>query len=218
MVEKIISHDEYADDPSYGETVIAENVSFPDYLKLCDGQHAEWLTGTVMLQASKTVQHQSILGFLALTLNLFLGSTSRGRLMLMGFTMFISPNHAAREPDLLIVLNENRQRIKENYLNGPADLVVEIVSVDSMVRDRGEKFIEYEAARIPEYWLIDPLRTEANVYALGADGHYHPRPRDAEGRLTSQILPGFALHPDLLWREQPPTGAELVELVQQMTR
>jgi Uma2 family endonuclease len=117
---------------------------------------------------------------------------------------------------LLIVLNENRHRINENYLDGPADAVIEIVSADSSNQDRGEKFVEYESAGVPEYWLVDPLRTEANVYALGDDGRYHPLPKDAEGRLVSKVLPGFALHPDLLWREEPPAGAELVALVQQM--
>jgi Uma2 family endonuclease len=33
--------------------------------------------------------------------------------------------------------------LKETYLDGPADLVVEIVSPDSVGRDRGDKFYKY---------------------------------------------------------------------------
>lgn len=46
--------------------------------------------------------------------------------------------------------------MKETYLDGPADLVVGIVSPDSVGRDRGEKFYEYAQGGVPEYWLIDP--------------------------------------------------------------
>jgi Uma2 family endonuclease len=216
MIEKIFPHDETANDPAYNETVIAENVTFENFLKFFAEQHTEWLMGKVISVGTNNTRHQTILVLLTI-LNTFLSAKSLGRLLLAGVPMKISDTQPAREPDLLVVLNKNTSRIKETYLEGPADLVVEIVSPESTNRDRGIKLVEYEAARIPEYWLVDPLRTEANVYALGSDGRYHPLPKDAEGRLTSQILPGFALHPDLLWREQPPAGAELVALVQQMT-
>ena len=56
---------------------------------------------------------------------------------------------------------EHLDRLTDSHLSGPADLVVEIVSPDSLGRDRGDKFAEYEAASIPEYWLIDPVRQQA---------------------------------------------------------
>ncbi len=218
MVEKTLPPDEISDDPAYGETVIAENVTFENFLKFFAEQHTEWLMGKVISVVTNNTRHNAILGLLYNLFSLFLGNKTPGRVLLAGVPMKIADTKPAREPDLLIVLNKSVHRIKETFLDGPADVVVEIVSPESTNRDRGIKLLEYETARIPEYWLIDPLRTEANVYALGADGHYHPRPRDAEGRLTSQILPGFALHPDVLWRDEPPTGAELIALVQQMTK
>lgn len=54
------------------------------------------------------------------------------------------------------VASEHLDRLKETYLDGPADLVVGIVSPDSVGRDRGEKFYEYAQGGVPEYWLIDP--------------------------------------------------------------
>ena len=50
--------------------------------------------------------------------------------------------------------SERLDRVHRTYLDGPADLVVEIVSPESAGRDRGEKYYEYEAAGIPEYWLL----------------------------------------------------------------
>ena len=60
-----------------------------------------------------------------------------------------------RVPDLLFVTSEHVDRQQPTYLDGPRDLAVEIVSPDSVRRDQGEKFVEYEQAGIPEYWLVD---------------------------------------------------------------
>ena len=114
------------------------------------------------------------------------------------------------------MLNENRQRIQVNSVEGPADLVVEIVSPESIERDYETKLQEYAVAGVREYWLLDPLKSKAIFYALGESGVYHALPTDSQGRLASQLLPGFALQPDLLWREDPPTGPELIALVQAM--
>jgi Uma2 family endonuclease len=95
---------------------------------------------------------------------------------------------------------------------------VEIVSPESAERDRGDKLTEYEAAGVQEYWLFDPLRQEASIYSLAKDGRYRRLPLDAAGSIVSYLLPGFVLDPALLWREEMPTGPELIELVQGMTR
>lgn len=216
MAEHAKPFEEQLDDPPEGEIVIAENVTFEEFLKRFAEQHAEWINGAVILQPSKSVQHQQILGFLMTLTSLFLGFRNKGRVLLMGVPMLLSEHIPAREPDLLIVLNDHLDRIKLNYLDGPADIVVEIVSPESTDRDRGRKLREYEMGGVPEYWLIDPLRTESRVYALGDDGRYHPAPLDSEGRLASKVLPGFAVYPSHLWREQPPTGQELIDLAQQL--
>ena len=48
--------------------------------------------------------------------------------------------------------------------------MVEIASPESRLRDRGEKFAEYEAGSVREYWLIDRERKEADFYRLGERG------------------------------------------------
>ena len=51
--------------------------------------------------------------------------------------------------------------------------------------------LEYEAARIPEYWLFDPLRREALFHVLGEDGRYHVVLPDTDGFYHSQVVEGF---------------------------
>jgi len=195
---------------------VAEGVSFEDFLTLYAEQHAEWLMGKVILVVSNNKLHQEILLWLARLLGFYLDLNPIGKLYLAGYPMYISDEHPAREPDLLILLNEYQDRLKDNYVDGPANFVVEIVSPESSKRDWGDKMDEYEATGVNEYLLVDPFRQTADIYALGDDGRYHRRPLDAQERITSGILPGFALDPTLLWRDDRPGGEDLVELVRQM--
>jgi Uma2 family endonuclease len=195
-------------------------MSFAAYLKAYDsveGIQTEWNTGEVAVYPNdRNLQHQEILVFLVVLLDLYLSFKSSGRLLLHGIPMYLGDDRAAREPDLMILLNDNLHRLKPTYLEGRADVVIEIVSPESSERDRGMKLSEYEAAGAPEYWLFDPLRTEARIYALHDDGRYHPVAYDSEGRMVSPLLTGFALKPELLWTERLPMGMEIVRLAEAM--
>lgn len=107
------------------------------------------------------------------------------------------------EPDLLFIAKEHLDRLTEAYLDGPADLVVGIVSPESGPRDRGEKYYEYEAAGVREYWLIDPDRQQAEFYRLNQEKkRYELIP--PEGVYRSQVVPGFWLKVSWLWQRPLP--------------
>ena len=114
----------------------------------------------------------------------------------------LSPD-TVREPDLLFVANDHLDRVKETCVDGPADLVIEIVSADSVGRDRGEKYYEYEQAGIPEYWLIDSRTRRAEFYQLEG-AYYQPMLPDAQGIYRSRVLPGFWLNVGWLQQELLP--------------
>ena len=215
MVEQL-THPKLTENPARHETVVAEGVSFEDFLITYSEQHAEWLMGKVILIVTNNTIHQRIQTLLLTLLNVFVSYRALGQVLAAGVPMYINDNQPAREPDILVILNPHSERLKANRLEGPADIAVEIVSPESTVRDRGDKFAEYQAAGVPEYWLIDPIHRDVNFWILNANGDYEPRPLDEQGRLTSVVLPGFTLDPALLWREEPPTGEELAELIQQM--
>lgn len=197
---------------------IVEGVTWDEFLVRFADVRAEWLPGNkVLILMSNNTVHQRILVFLTGLLDLFFGFKPIGEVLLAGMPMKVGDEDTPkREPDLVILLNEHRDRIKQTYIDGPADIAVEIVSPGSAREDRGDKFLEYEAAGVREYWLFDPLRKDAAIHALTDEGVYHRLPLDAQGRLTSPLLPGFALDPALLWRDPLPKGTELIALVQGM--
>jgi Uma2 family endonuclease len=165
---------------------------------------AEWVNGEVVITSPAGYRHQDIANFLVSVLRAFAEAHQLGSVLSAPFQMKLE--RSGREPDLLFVAREHLDRLKETYLDGPADLVVEIVSPESLGRDRGEKFYEYEQAGIPEYWLIDPQREQAEFYQLDERGRYRLIWPDAGGVYRSKVLEGFWLRVDWLWH--PPRVLE----------
>ena len=190
------------------EAILASGLTYTEYVQqfMGDELHTEWVNGEV-IQILNNVQHNRILGLLQTLLTLYLRFKALGEVFPAGVSMYISDDKPAREPDLMIVFNENRHRIEATRLNGPADIVVEIVSPESRDRDTFIKYQEYADAGVREYWLIDPVRQQADIYQLDEDGRYRRVALDSDGRMVSPSLPGFALDAELFWQEDLPTGA-----------
>src|SRR5690606_15648897 len=123
---------------------------------------------------------------------------------------------SSREPDVQVVLPASVERIKDTYLDGPADLVVEIISPESDTRDRVDKFAEYQAGGVSEYWIIDPTYEEALFYQPDEQRLYHRIPLDEQGIYHSRVLPRLSLSPSVFWQEKLPDGAETARLVEVM--
>jgi Uma2 family endonuclease len=75
---------------------------------------------------------------------------------------------------------------------------MEIISYDSQERDRQEKYQEYQAAGVREYWLIAPLTQRIDVYCLITEGRYEPLTPESGG-YRSAVIPGFFINPQWLW-------------------
>lgn len=111
-------------------------------------------------------------------------------------------------PARLGIATAHLDRLRPTYLDGPADLVVEITSPESLGRDRGQKFVEYEAAGIPEYWFIDRDRRRAEFYQLGPDGRYEVAFAGETGTYRSPALAGLELPLEWLWSDPLPPVIE----------
>lgn len=97
-----------------------------------------------------------------------------------------------------------RNDLQRNFLDGPADLAVEIVSPESILRDRGTKYAEYEAGGVREYWILDPETQRADFFVLDAEGRYQPAQPDTSGRYDSAVLAGFWINVGWLWQTPLP--------------
>lgn len=188
-------------------------ITFEEFLAWPEEGRIEWVDGKVVRLSPNNLDHQRLLDFLNDLIKIYVRARSLGEVFLAGVIIRLPTRPSGREPDVVFVATAHLDRLTPTYINGPADLVVEIISTESTARDRGEKFAEYEAAGIPEYWLIDPLRREAIFYVLGEDGRYRAAPVEAEGVYRSTILAGFWLKIDWLWQRPLPSATELMQQV-----
>jgi len=177
---------------------------------------AEWVNGEVSIMAV-TNEHQRVVDFLNRLLGIFVQIYELGIVRSAPYAMRAVPGGAIREPDLMFISKANRERLRREMLDGPADLVIEVVSEESVARDYDDKFAEYQDAGVQEYWIIDPRpnRRRASFFQRDAQGRLHPALVDADDIYRSSTLPGFWLKLAWLWQSDPEPDAltALAEIV-----
>lgn len=184
-----------------------EKMTYEEFLAWADEDTlAEWVGGEVIMVSPASTRHQQLAGFLEKVIGLYVEQRGLGQVLSAPFQMKLEQG---REPDLLFIASAHLERLRGTYLDGPADLVVEIVSPESVGRDRGEKFYEYARGGVREYWLIDPQIEWADFYRLEGE-RYRPAFSSDRGTYHAGILPDFWIRVEWLWQEQLPSPIRAV--------
>jgi Uma2 family endonuclease len=184
--------------PSPGETL-----SYDEFLEShFDHDHYEWVDGEIFEMPAVEDGHAELAGYLYYLLTTWVDEKDAGKVLQDPFQMRLPERPSGRQPDIQVILAKNLRRLKRMFMDGPADVVIEIVSSGSRVTDRQTKFSEYEQGGVREYWIIDPMRKQAEFYVLSKK-RFIPAPVDEEGHFHSRTLPGVWLDVDWLWKRPP---------------
>jgi Uma2 family endonuclease len=190
-------------------------MSYEEYLAWAtEDVRAEWVNGEAIVFMPALTRHVDLTGFFYRLLAAFVDLFGLGRVYPGDLEMRL-PSGEARVPDVVVVLREHLGRVSGQRLDGPADLVIELVSEDSVERDRVEKVRAYAAAGIPEYLIVEARegREGVEVYRLDERGRYRVVAPDARGRYHSRVLAGWWLDPAWLRQEPlPDPEAVLMEI------
>jgi Uma2 family endonuclease len=200
---------EVLENPTLKPVPQVTGITFEEYLVKYDGQHAEWIDGNVVTYMSASDRHQDLVGFLESLLRVFVEENDLGVIRTGPMSMRLEER--GREPDVFFVAKDNLENIKATYLDGAADLIIEIISPESRGRDRGDKFYEYEAAGVKEYWLIDYERKQAEFYILGKNGIFKPIEADEKNVYQSKVIKNLKINVKWLWQKKLPTLLEVLK-------
>jgi len=186
-------------------------ISYTEFLRQYpDGQHLEWAGGHAVEMAAVTSDHQDVSGFLLCLMSSWVEERHPGVVLMRPFQMKLGPGLPGRAPDVIVIGNAKRSRLKKYFLDGPADVVIEIADRQSRALDRGDKFYEYEKGGVKEYWLIDPERQTAEFNLLGRDKSYRVMPVE-DGVLRSVVLNGLWIRVDWLWQRPLPKVTKVLK-------
>lgn len=185
----------------------AAYVTYEEFLALPGDAHVEWVDGEVVPMVSVQLVHARITSFLIRLLGALVDERGIGEVLAEPFNIRLTKT--GRAPDVIVVLNAHMDRYRDIYLQGPPDLAIEVMSPGSEATDRGEKYFEYEAGGIPEYWLIDPEREVAEFYVLDERGRY--RAVGVDDWFESRTVPGLRVRLAWFW-ERPSVTQALAEM------
>jgi Uma2 family endonuclease len=131
-------------------------------------QFYELIHGEEITSLSPSVLHQMVVGNLHVMLRALI---SNGHVFIAPLDLYIDETNVV-QPDLMWISAENTAVLLEtNLVRGAPDLVVEVLSPGTALRDRRAKFHLYEKVGVREYWMVDVEDKLLEIWQL-ADGRF----------------------------------------------
>ncbi|HZG77814.1 MAG TPA: Uma2 family endonuclease [Paenibacillus sp.] len=136
---------------------------------------------------SPKYEHQKILQNFHLA---FHGACAReGEVMIAPLDVHFDEENVL-QPDVIYIRNERLSIIRDGYIYGVPDLVVEVLSASTGRRDKTIKKATYERFGVKEYWLADPAYRVVDQYVLDDGGKYaHAATLTEDDKLRSPTVP-----------------------------
>ncbi len=174
----------------------ATNPRFPytyaDYLALPEdlSPRYELLHGDFYRVPAPTTRHQQILNNLNAIVRQQVKAFQLGTVLFSPVDVILGEGDSREvaQPDLIFVAASRREIVKLHGIEGPPDLVVEILSPSTEERDRGYKLKMYVRYGIPEYWIVDPQATAIEVYTAGRTEYVSPVVYTCDQVMTCAML------------------------------
>ena len=122
---------------------------------------AEIIDGVIYGMAAPTIRHQEILMEITFQVQSFIKSNKGACKVFVapldvhiGDTPEKEDRHNSVQPDILIVCDQSKNRVK--HYSGAPDFIAEILSPSTSKKDKAEKYRKYKETGVREYWVVDP--------------------------------------------------------------
>jgi Uma2 family endonuclease len=169
-------------------------MSVSDYLSTPEtNEYQELRYGWLLREGTPSTGHQTVSGSIYMALRSFIFDRGLGFVVQHLDVILDEPLRLVVQPDLLVVLNDRRQILRDRVRGAP-NLTVEILSPHNKRHDRVRKLAWYRQYGVQEYWIVDPFGLVVQVFDLEAEPPCGPRVYGEADVLESRVLPGFR-HP-----------------------
>ncbi len=152
--------------PPQGSWTYKDYAALPD-----DGLRYEIVNGVLLMAPAPTPEHQSISVRLTHYLFVYVELAGLGRVFSAPIDVELEPKNVF-QPDAVVILKSDLNRVAAKRIMGAPDLAVEIASQSTAAFDRVIKYEIYARNGVPEYWIVRPDSRTIEVLVLAA-GTYH---------------------------------------------
>lgn len=165
-----------------------------DWLRLPeDGIKYEVIDGDLFLAHAPSIPHQEAAGNLFAALHDFVRKHRLGWVYPARTAVRVRGQKVPFQPDIFFIGNSRRKALREDCVDGTPDLMVEVLSPSNWTYDRNEKFQVYQAAGVPEYWIVDYRAKTVEVFLLQRGRYVLLNKYRAGESVHSRQLEGFAI-------------------------
>ena len=173
-------------------------LTYEDYEKIPsdDGKRHEIIDGEHIVSPAPETYHQTLSRRIQFQLYRQIEETGLGVVFNAPTDLQLSQVDIV-QPDLLVVLTAREEIVGPKKIDGPPDLVVEILSPSSGKNDQVLKKDLYAKRGVPEYWIVDPAAKAVERHLLQA-GRYRLEGKHA-GEVSFGGLPGVTVDLTKVW-------------------
>jgi Uma2 family endonuclease len=168
--------------PPQGRWTYADYAALPD-----DGNRYEIIAGVLYMTPAPGTGHQSVSARLVTFLVTHVEFAGLGRVFAAPVDVELAPDTVV-QPDIVVILSANLDRITPSRIIGAPDLVVEILSPGTAGYDRREKQDAYARAGVGEYWIVDPGAQTVELLTLEQGGYRSHGVFRGQARLPSSVV------------------------------
>lgn len=180
------------------------NLTFEEYLTYDDGtdNRYELVDGQLVMVPLPIADHSDVIDLLSDTIRVEISRLGLPWIVKRDVGVYTGINpvtgkERSRTPDLCVMTQEEwaglkADKTKSAVLRTPPLLAVEVVNPGSKKIDYESKESEYSRVRIPEYWIVDLLKSKVYVLLL-VDAAYQTKEFSGSEQIISQTFLELAL-------------------------
>ncbi len=163
--------------------------NFPD-----NGNRYEIIEGELIVSTAPRFIHQLLIARLVKLLSLYVDENNLGEVLPTPGVIFSKTDGAI--PDVIFISRERlKQFLLDDKIQGAPELVVEIMSPgkQNMERDRVTKLKLYSRFAVKEYWIVNPMNKQVEVFRTTSHGLRLVEKLDETEILVTPLFPNFSL-------------------------
>jgi Uma2 family endonuclease len=166
--------------------------TYENYLALDDEVWFEIINGKAFMSPAPELFYQRWVGRLFIIVERYVQSQKLGEVFVAPVDVVLDRENVV-QPDLVFVSASNAGLLERRGVMGVPDLVVEVISPQSLRRDRYDKRELYARFGVKEFWLADVANRTIEVLTFQKGDYQLFSSATNERKIHSVALPEFEL-------------------------